>query len=244
MSREWDSPAEQGDFPVKNEAFTPFTRPQRQSMPLPAEDAHGSRFDVTAFPMTDETHFYLNLVRLLAILFFPLFPAFVVMKYLPPTKATTGGLFAGMQIKLAGGGAFYFILLLVCLKAVPEPPNREARAWTVTGSLALKPIDQGDAPRDALKAVTFVCLPTFQDAGHGKFILTVARQNVNGVPLWPSLQFSADKYQSAIVDTEDHGIVEIDEAHSRILIKKTVELQPLPPAQHVRTVTAENVTPL
>ncbi len=188
--------------------------------------------------MSDAMPFILSLVRLLAILFFPLYPALFVMNRLPKTKAEANGPLSGMKIKLAGGGAFYFILLLVCWQVVPVPPDARARAWTVQGSIALKPLKEGDPAPDALKTVTFVCLPTFQDYGQGKFVLTVARQTINGVAQWPALQFSADKYQTATISTGDNQLVDVDVAQSTITLKKQIQLEPLPPPTDVKTVTA------
>jgi hypothetical protein len=188
--------------------------------------------------MSDEMPFLLSLVRLMAILFFPLYPSLFVMNRLPKTKAEANGPLSGMKIKLAGGGAFYFILLLVCWQVIPVPPDAQARAWTVQGSIALQPLNDGDPPPEALKTVTFVCLPTFQDYGQGNFVLTVARQTINGVAQWPALQFSADKYQTATIPTGDNQLVDVDVSQSKITVKKPILLIPLPTPKDVKTVTA------
>ena len=192
-----------------------------------------------------DTIFWLNVIRMVLILLIPLIPSLVVAKFLPLTSAEAGGLFQGMQIKLAGGGALYFILLLAAWKMIPSPQppaTDQAVAWTVTGAIGMQPLKTGDDPPDALTVVAVTCKPTWVPTGADSFALTIAQQKINGVPSFPSLIFTADKYRAQTIKLEDASKVEKDEANRVLNIKEPILLNPMPTATGpVARVTAQEI---
>ena len=197
--------------------------------------------------MNPESQYTLHsTLRIIVIFFVPLFPALFAMTRLPKGKTEASGPFSGLRIKLTGGGAFYFILLLIAWALYPAPKFAEAApaagAWVVKGSVELAPETAGAEPPDALKVVTLQCKPTWQDTGNGGFVVTVAKHEFNGVGVWPSLTFTADKYKSVTIPTDDPKVVEINETKHTITIKDRIILNPLSvPAGGGKKVAAQEV---
>lgn len=195
--------------------------------------------------MNPESQYTLHsTLRIIVIFFVPLFPALFAMTRLPKGKSEASGPFSGLRIKLTGGGAFYFILLLIAWALYPAPKLTAAvaNAWVVKGTIELVPATPGAEPPEAVKVATLQCKPMWHDKGAGNFVITVAVPDLNGDALWPSLTFTADKYKSITIPTEDPRLVEINEAKHIIRIKDKIILNLLPiPANGSKEVVAKEV---
>ena len=79
---------------------------------------------------------------LAALLFLPLFPAFILYKLLP-SRATVAGPFRGLNLNLSGAFAGYFLLVLLTSFILREQLKREyemttrgeIQVWRVTGKV-------------------------------------------------------------------------------------------------------------
>jgi len=183
-----------------------------------------------------------HITRLITIFFIPLYPAWFVMKRLPKGDASAGGLFSGMKLKLTGGIAFYFVLLLLAKLLYPEPGSiatQHGDAWVVQGVIKLS--NTPESKINALNLVSFECKPSWTDNGNGHFMVTVARNEVNGLAVWPRLIFSADQYKPIEIATDDSKLVKIDDQHHLIQIRNPVimTLLPKPDATPKRIVAQE-----
>lgn len=94
-----------------------------------------------------------DLTYVAAVILIPVVPAYLLYKYLPPGKAEVGGPFKGLDIKLSGAFAGYFLVLLIassllvflvkttpvspCQPCPPPPPNRY-EVYTVSGKIDLR----------------------------------------------------------------------------------------------------------
>lgn len=96
-------------------------------------------------------------------IFFPILPAFIFFKFLP-SKADASGPFQGLEIKLGGAFAGYFLILMLSYSRITGMLNRaEAQKWIVTGSVALA--DAADKPQ-MVSLVVHPPNPSVEPTGH------------------------------------------------------------------------------
>lgn len=112
---------------------------------------------------------FVRLIYIFVALIAPVFPAFVLFKYLP-SRARAHGPYTGLQINLEGAFGGYFLLFLAILgflKFGGSPPDYEHQVWKVNGKVIL---DQLDAPFDE-KKLGFSARPNVTLTPEGDFTL-------------------------------------------------------------------------
>lgn len=94
----------------------------------------------------------LHLAYVAAVILIPVVPAYLLYKYLPPGQAEVGGPFKGLDIKLSGAFAGYFLVLLIASSLLvfliktepvagapcPLPPANRYEVYTVSGKIDLR----------------------------------------------------------------------------------------------------------
>ncbi len=93
-----------------------------------------------------------DLTYIAAVVLVPLIPAFLLYKYLPHGRTEVGGPFKGLDIKLSGAFAGYFLVVLIVISFLvflmrtrpappcplcPGPPPTQYEVYTVTGKVDL-----------------------------------------------------------------------------------------------------------
>jgi hypothetical protein len=108
------------------------------------------------------------LITLAAVILLPIVPAYLLFKALPSTAAVSGPL-KGLELKLGGGFAGYFALVLLVLYTAPTwNPPRAYELWSVDGQVVngvsgkpIEPLDSKDVTITAPQ--TFECANTRLD---------------------------------------------------------------------------------
>jgi hypothetical protein len=106
------------------------------------------------------------------VVLLPIVPALLIYKYVPPGRTVAAGPFRGLQIKLTGSFAGYFVVLLVLLSFAGAywKLAAEYEPWTVRGKLFYA----NGRPVDDERAVLFqVQPPTAHVAVDGNFTIVV-----------------------------------------------------------------------
>ena len=130
-----------------------------------------------------------------AVVLIPLLPAFVLYKYLP-SKTTAKGPFRGLDIKLSGSFAAYFLLLLIVTSFViflikrraPEtgPPRYQFEVYTVLGKVELS--DESQTRPDYSGIKLSLAPPQMANNPDGSFSFQIpVRPDQIGQPDFPSL---------------------------------------------------------
>src|SRR2546426_8466152 len=93
-----------------------------------------------------------DLTYIAVVVLVPLIPAFLLYKFLPPGRTEVGGPFKGLDIKLSGAFAGYFLVVLIVTSLLvfliktkpvvpcpvcPTPPATQYEVYTVTGKVDL-----------------------------------------------------------------------------------------------------------
>ena len=138
-----------------------------------------------------------DLTYLVVVVLVPVIPAFLLYKYLPEGKTTVGGPFRGLDIKLSGAFAGYFLVLLMAtsmlvflIKQRPAPPvpQRQYEVYTVRGKIDLQ--KTGDQPpRFDYRQLSFSLVPSQQQVfSDGTFTVEIpVKRNQTGQLDFPTL---------------------------------------------------------
>jgi len=130
-----------------------------------------------------------------AVVLIPLLPAFVLYRFLP-SKTTARGPFQGLDIKLSGSFAGYFLVLLMVTSFViflikrrsPEtpPPRYQYEVYTVLGKVELS--DESQVRPDYSGIKLSLAPPQFLNTPDGSFSFQIpVRPDQIGQPDFPSL---------------------------------------------------------
>jgi hypothetical protein len=137
-----------------------------------------------------------DLTSLVVVVLVPVIPAFLLYRYLPKGKTTVGGPFRGLDIKLSGAFAGYFLVLLIAtsmlvflIKQRPAPvPPRQYEIYKVRGKIDLQ--KTGDqSPHFDYKQLSFTFEPSQQQVfSDGSFTLEIpVKPNQMGQLEFPTL---------------------------------------------------------
>ena len=151
----------------------------------------------------------------------PLIPSLVIYKMLPVSNAEVSGPFHGLQIKLGGAFAGYFLLVflsILFLRSSPAPPTYEV--WEIQGKFRLDSSGEIDPEMHPISII-----PPFADItrkGHFALLVAVPRKP-NGELKFPALQFEyGEDYDKVAVPLSElsrssKANVLIDGAHTIVL---------------------------
>jgi hypothetical protein len=138
-----------------------------------------------------------DLTYIAAVVLIPLIPAFLLYKFLRSGRTSVGGPFRGLDIKLSGAFAGYFLMVLVVSsfvvflirqKPIPIPPAYQYEVYTVQGQVELQPADTS-AERLDYRNVTLSLQPppsAVKTDGSFSFEIPVKRGQI-GEPEFPDL---------------------------------------------------------
>jgi hypothetical protein len=136
-------------------------------------------------------------ITLILIVLLPMIPAYFLFRNLPST-GNVEGTFKGMEVKLGGAFAGYFIVIILIFHymdkwspAAPPPPPPTAEVWHLSGQLA----DSAGHALDPLDIKDFSFAPrTFDATAGGNFTLTFVTQPAQGGgTIYPELTISHKK---------------------------------------------------
>ncbi len=118
------------------------------------------------------------------VVLLPIIPALLIYRYVPPDKTVATGPFKGLQIKLTGSFAGYFLVLLALLSFAGAYWKLAAdyEPWTVRGKLFYA----DGRPVDDERAVLFQMQPSaVHVAGDGNFsiVVPVDRTKAEALPI-------------------------------------------------------------
>jgi hypothetical protein len=178
------------------------------------------------------------LIIMSAVLLLPLIPAWVLYRFLP-ARTSVAGPFKGLNVKLSGAFAGYFLLVLISLglaytvtSSALAAENRELRArlnrvqeWEMEGAV------ETEAPSETK---VFVAGKSTEFLSTGRFTVRLLVEKApNGRPRLPlALCFyhKANGYKVLNLDTtfsQDRKDfqVQVDDSSRRILIRKSITLK-------------------
>lgn len=152
----------------------------------------------------------------------PMIPAIVIYEKLPMSGAEVKGPFQGLQIKLGGAFAAYFLLVLVSvafLRTSPAPPNYEV--WEIQGKLRLDPSGEIDDKQHPISII-----PPFAEVtpqGHFSVFVAVPRKP-NGELKFPALLMDyGDAYDKVTIPLK--GLAKSNTASVPIDATNTIVLE-------------------
>lgn len=150
-----------------------------------------------------------DLTYIVVVVLVPIIPAFLLYKNLPEREPTTvGGIFQGLDIRLKGAFAGYFIVFLATTsmfyflikqRPAPQEPQRQYEVYTVRGKIDLQ--KTGDQqPRFDYRQLSFALNPSQQQVvSDGSFALEIpVKRKQNGQLDFPTLSLE-------YADPEDSG---------------------------------------
>jgi len=195
-----------------------------------------------------------DLTYIAVVVLVPLIPAFLLYKFLPAGRTEVGGPFKGLDIKLSGAFAGYFLVVLIVTSLLvfliktkpvppcpvcPTPPVTQYEVYTVTGKVDL----QGDPPSPKIyyKQLTFSVEPderTVKPDGSFSLEITV-KPGQNGEPKFPDLivGHQDSNYNPTTIplgekspnERQNGFIVDHDKAARTIMLKPAIRLTWEPP---------------
>jgi hypothetical protein len=121
-----------------------------------------------------------DLSYVLVVVLVPVIPAFLLYKFLPAGRTNVGGPFRGLDIKLSGAFAGYFLVVLITSSLVvfliqkkPPPSPYQYEVYTVRGRIDLQ--KTGDqSPQFDFKQLSFAFEPSQQQVfSDGSFTLEI-----------------------------------------------------------------------
>ena len=161
-----------------------------------------------------------DLTYIAVVVLVPLIPAFLLYKFLPHGRTEVGGPFKGLDIKLSGAFAGYFLVVLIVTSLVvfliktkpvvpcpvcPTPPATQYEVYTVTGKVDL----EGDSKSPNINSaqLTLSILPPERTVKpDGSFSLQIpVRPGQNGEPEFPDLIIGHEDsaYDSATIPLDE-----------------------------------------
>ncbi len=189
-----------------------------------------------------------DLTYIAVVVLVPLIPAFLLYKFLPAGRTEVGGPFKGLDIKLSGAFAGYFLVVLIVtsllvflIKTKPVPPCpvcptpsvTQYEVYTVTGKVDL----EGDSksPKIDSSQLTFSILPPERTVKpDGSFSLQIpVRPGQSGEPEFPDLIIGHEDsaYDSATIPLDEKSpykrqdfTVEYNKAARTIVLKPAIRL--------------------
>lgn len=188
---------------------------------------------------------YENITYITAVVLIPLVPAFVLYRFLPQGRTNVKGPFRGLDIKLSGAFAGYFLVVLIVASFVvflirrkppPPPPAYQYEVYTVTGAIDLQSGEQS-APKLDPNQFTLSLLPperTVRPDGSFSFEIPVRRGQA-GQAEFPDLILSYPSYEQATVHLDVSSPyqqtfnVNYNKDTKRIDITPMIRLTPVPP---------------
>lgn len=172
---------------------------------------------------------------MLLILLVPMVPAFLLFKFLPSSASNVEGPFKGLNIKLSGAFAGYFVTVLLAWQVFAyflKPTWSDN--WNVVAKIAF----DGAAPNhpSAAEAVVLVKPPTadIDSTGFFQMMVPIPRVHSGAVDI-QRLVIAMDGYQTVNVPLDPDGArlgayggqdyqVTFDKTHHSILIGKPIVL--------------------
>jgi hypothetical protein len=140
-----------------------------------------------------------DLTYVVVVVLVPTIPAFLLYKYLPKGKTTVGGPFRGLDIKLSGAFAGYFLVLLIATSLtvflikqrpapVVQPAVHQYEVYTVRGKIDLQKTGDQSARFD-YKQLSFSLEPSQQQVlPDGSFTLEIpVKRNQTGQLDFPTV---------------------------------------------------------
>lgn len=145
---------------------------------------------------------YGDLTYIAAVVLVPLIPAFILYKFLPAGRTEVDGPFKGLDIKLSGAFAGYFLVVLIVTSLLvfliktkpvaicppcPAPPVTQYEVYTVTGEVDLE--GEPNSHKIDTNQLTFSLQPserTLNPDGSFSFDIPVKPGQV-GEPQFPAL---------------------------------------------------------
>ena len=162
-----------------------------------------------------------NIISLTIIVLLPLIPAYLLYKLLPST-ANVQGPWQGMQIKLGGAFAGYFVLVVTLLGFWQLLPGYEV--WNVRGTLKFS---DGQGAYDERTVGFSLKPPRISVYPDGTFDLAVfAMPDQSGNRRLPALIVEHAGYQPTVIDLERNGVKTRLKRH--VVIPDTIVLRPVP----------------
>ena len=172
---------------------------------------------------------------MLLILLVPLLPAFLLFKFLPSSSSDVSGPFKGLNIKLGGAFAGYFITVVLAWQVfayIVKPTMSDN--WNVVAHIAF----DGSQPAhpDAAQAVVLVKPPTadIDSTGFFQMMVPIPRVHTGAVDI-QRLVIAMEGYQTVNVPLDPDGAhlgafggedyqVTFDKTRHSILINKPIVL--------------------
>ena len=161
-----------------------------------------------------------DLTYIAVVVLVPLIPAFLLYKFLPHGRTEVGGPFKGLDIKLSGAFAGYFLVVLIVTSLLvfliktkpvvpcpvcPTPPATQYEVYTVTGKVDLE--GGPNSPKIDSAQLTFSILPPERTVKpDGSFSLQIpVRPGQNGEPEFPDLIIGHEDsaYDSATIPLDE-----------------------------------------
>ena len=189
-----------------------------------------------------------DLTYLASVVLVPLLPAFLLYKFLPPGRTEVGGPFKGLDIKLSGAFAAYFLVVLIMTSLLvflirtkpappcpicPTPPATQYEVYTVTGKVDLERVP--DSGKIDYRQLTLSLAPperTVKPDGSFSFQIPV-RPGQSGQPEFPDLIIGHEDsaYDSATIPLDEKSpyqqqgfTVNYDRAAKTIVLKPEIRL--------------------
>ena len=151
----------------------------------------------------------------------PLIPAFLLFKLLP-ASADVSGPWHGLQLKLGGAFAGYFLLVLLILGFTRTMPSYEV--WTVEGQLAFAD-GRTSVDEDAVRFAVNPNATSINPEGDFRIVVYRAPDHSGDVQL-PTLLVDYASYQPMGIDLEKRG--KKSALKRRVVLEDTLVLRPVP----------------
>jgi hypothetical protein len=164
----------------------------------------------------------------LAVFLVPLFPAVLLYKTLP-SLADVSGPFKGLNIKLTGAFAGYFLLVLLsCGFAyfVMTHEKQKYEVWEVSGVLGS--LDTKGKPVNVI-ASTITLVPSESEIysdGPFKVKIMVKPGHTEGAREFPQLHFFQHGYNKEVLPVTDE-YAKIEEKKKKVIFRNEIKLKPL-----------------
>src|SRR5712691_2490273 len=134
---------------------------------------------------------FVDLTYLVVVVLVPVIPAFLLYKFLPEGKTTVGGPFRGLDIKLSGAFAGYFLVLLIAISLIVfliKQKPQQYEVYTVRGKVDLQKTGN-QQPQFDYRQLSFSLEPSQQQVlPDGSFTIEIpVERKQNGELDFPTL---------------------------------------------------------